>query len=232
MLDINAITNTEVDKKQFHKIVGEIYSLYTTEALSQNKNLTLSLNWKVPYFTAWANKGASSHYSINFWGGLARIPGMLTQTWEFIVCHELGHILGGLPKHKSSYSSWASSEGQSDHFAITECLPKYYKTFQKEGFDSTLSLPVEIDRCLNSHISVENQNICLKVLRAGRGMAEVLNYLSLSDEVASYESIAPSVDQTLHDSYPTAQCRIDIFYQQSTCTEKKACPRNSCWYVK
>jgi hypothetical protein len=231
LLEPDTITTSEVNYINFHKITTEIYSLYIKQGIENNRHLVINLDWNSPYFTAWAHKEDSKHYSLNFWGGIARIPGMLEETWDFIVCHELGHILGGEPRHKIASLTWASAEGQSDHFAITKCLPRYYQEFNKTDFDSTLSLPIELDRCINSHSKIEAQNICLKILRAGRGLANILKYLNLSKTLVNYEHISGPAQETLYNSYPSAQCRIDIFYQQSSCQRKKECSRNDCWYT-
>lgn len=47
-------------------------------------------------------------------------------TFRFMVCHELGHYLGGAPfKMGAQYiNSKISTEGQSDYWAASACLPK------------------------------------------------------------------------------------------------------------
>lgn len=228
MIEVDDQTNSEVSMSDFYRITSELFALYYTKNIDQ-RELRLFVDWKTPYFSAWATQLDEIKYQINFWGGFARIPGMLIESFEFVACHEIGHILGGHPRHTTTSLEWATSEGQSDHFAVTECLPKYYKHYKRTQFDSFKSLPYELDICLNAHESKEDQNICLKILRAGRGFADVLNFLYPKDELASFEYQQEPTEKTLFNSYPTPQCRIDIFKNGAECFSGN-CKRNDCWY--
>ena len=229
MIPVDSQTTSEINETLFYQIPAKVHALYYKEVKKRNIELSLKLDWKKPYFSAWAYNDSENHFSLNFWGGIARIPGVFKETWEFTACHEMGHVIGGYPKHKNSMFKWASAEGQSDHFAITDCLPKYYKHYKELDFDSTTSMPEEIDICLNAYTELDSQNICLKILKGGRGFADVLHYLNRDEELASYHKEALPVEHTLFDSYPTSQCRIDIFKTQSQCMKNK-CDKNNCWY--
>lgn len=230
MILFDQVTTSEIDDKAFTKIITEVYSVYVNEGVSQERFLNLYMDWKTPYFSAWATELSDTQFQINFWGGFARLPGMLHEIFEFVVCHELGHILGAEPRHRNKLNPWASAEGQSDHFAVTECLPKYYKRFNKLiDFDSTLSMPLEVSMCLDQYIEKDAQNLCLKILRAGRGFAAILMHLYPDKDLPTYEKSAPEVPETLYNSYPSLQCRIDIFKNASKCLESSF-KRNPCWY--
>jgi len=61
-------------------------------------------------------------------GGLARHETMTPDGFATVVCHELGHHLGGVPKKFSWFgNSWASNEGQADYFGIMKCLRKMFE---------------------------------------------------------------------------------------------------------
>lgn len=230
MLGADAVTNSEVKETEFGALARDIHKLYYPRAKKEGKEIVLFLDWSTPYFSAWATH-PDDKYQINFWGGFARIPGMLTETWEFVVCHEIGHILGGKPRIDIKDSRWASAEGQSDHFAVNKCLPFYYKTYNKTDFDSRKSLPFELSNCLEAYEQNIEQNICMKILRAGRGFIDVLGYLSLDTHNADYRTPAPPTIELLNKGYPSSQCRLDIFVQGSLCL-KRECERSSCWYKK
>lgn len=242
MIEADHYTNTEIDNNNFHQKVRDIHSLYFYSSLIKNKYVTTNAMWETPYLSAWAQNLENNYFSINFWGGSARIPGMLSQTWDFIVCHELGHILGGQPKHHSESLNWASAEGQADHFAITECLPKYYRSqlkknplIKKSSYNKLVekySLPNEVAICYEQYSQSDiNAQICLNILRAGRGFMSVLKYLNPTMNEISYMQKEASTDKTITESYPSHQCRIDIFREQSLClSQEKQCRKNDCWF--
>ena len=58
--------------------------------------------------------------SIVVWGGMLSHPKMNPATLNLLLCHELGHFLGGEPL--KSRTGWSSTEGQSDYYSTFGCL--------------------------------------------------------------------------------------------------------------
>lgn len=56
---------------------------------------------------------------INAYGGFPRYPGMTIDAYQLVICHELGHHLGGAPHY--SDAMWASVEGEGDYFSTLVC---------------------------------------------------------------------------------------------------------------
>lgn len=217
-------TTSEIKEDVFFQVTSDILNLYT----GRGKVIIANLDWKYPYMSAWANKNGEV-FSINFWGGFARIPIMTLSTWEFIVCHEIGHIIGGHPMQTIKDYDWASSEGQSDHFAVTECLPHYYsslKGFLEREFVST---PLELDKCLTE--DPLKQQTCLSILAGARGFAGILKYMKLAKDKPHFETPAPRTENLIRNSYPTPQCRMDIAFNATDCLFQKTCFRSDCWFV-
>jgi len=65
-------------------------------------------------------------FIITISGGFARAPYMTRDSFALVLCHELGHHLGGFPKKYKGH--WSSAEGQADYFATSKCLKKYWST--------------------------------------------------------------------------------------------------------
>jgi hypothetical protein len=57
--------------------------------------------------------------AIVVWGGMISHPKMTPATFYLLLCHELGHFLGGPPL--KSRDGWSSTEGQSDYFSSASC---------------------------------------------------------------------------------------------------------------
>ena len=230
-IEVGDPTDSEIDKNQFFVISNIIYAMYHQEGIDKGRAFKINLDWKTPYFSAWASN-LNGEMAINFWGGMARIPHFVKEAWAFVVCHEVGHVLGGEPYEAIPHTSWASAEGQSDHFALTECLPKYFKNYDPSLVNNNSVMPYEVDLCHDTYPNqVINQNICLKMLKAGRHFLAVVDFLYSESPNVSYKTPAPVTKKLINKAYPSPQCRLDIFKTGALCLEQNVCPRNNCWYV-
>jgi hypothetical protein len=218
-------TTSTVTQGDFVIIPHVIAGLFHQEA----KNLVVNVDWDKPYFTAWASKNENS-FALNFWGGLARIPGMNPEAHALIACHELGHVIGGTPKIKIKDFLWSSAEGQSDFFATSVCLKRYFRhvnTYQKLEVPRAVS-ETAYTLCRTTYAKDLDFKVCLHSMKGIEAFTKVLSHLSQYEENPSIATPdASRVKVTLYDSYPSRQCRIDTLAQGSLGGE-----RPSCWFVK
>jgi hypothetical protein len=56
---------------------------------------------------------------VQIFGGMLRHNEMNSDVLQILLCHELGHFLGGPPL--KSRAGWSSTEGQADYFTGKEC---------------------------------------------------------------------------------------------------------------
>lgn len=223
-IEVDEDLGSLVSEKDFYEIIAKVYSLYSSNSLERNLQIGIQ-DWQMPYFSAWAYE-TDEAFTINFWGGFARIPGMTRGAFALTACHEVGHILGGEPYHTIDTSKNMSAEGQADFFAAAVCFKNYLITFGHEGSATDL-LPFVLDKCRQRYLDHEIREICFSTAKAGQDLAAVLTYLGPEELQVSYETPSPlEVEETLFNSYPTIQCRLDTFLagalQQKT--------RPSCWF--
>lgn len=119
---------------------------------------------------------------------------------QFLVCHELGHLLGGAPYKTEKLgrrykTQLISTEGQSDYWAGRECLPQLTET------------PISAAEAFFNFLSQ-----------------------SLQDIVKDNPFYAPPAygvrDDHFYDAeYPSFQCRFN-----SAVAGVEGAPRPSCWY--
>ena len=57
--------------------------------------------------------------SIRVWGGMLNHRLMNSDTLLLLLCHEIGHYLGGPPT--KSRGGWSSTEGQADYYSAYKC---------------------------------------------------------------------------------------------------------------
>lgn len=67
-----------------------------------------------------------STWVVNMYGGLARHNEITIDGFALVLCHEIGHHLGGAPKY-GGFNTWGTNEGGSDYFATLKCLRRIFQ---------------------------------------------------------------------------------------------------------
>ena len=148
--------------------------------------LILEANWKSPYFGAGVYFHESA-YRLMILGGTTRIEGMSVDAYAALVCHEIGHLIGGAPYQTIPGAEWSSSEGQSDFFAASVCLPRYY-----------------------AKMGVAKNLIAARVERAGFELMRSFIKIERA-ELIRFKKDDRIVKETLINNYPSLQCRYENF---------------------
>jgi hypothetical protein len=94
-------------------------------------------------------------------GGMLQHPEMNSSAFSLLLCHELGHYLGGPPL--KSRNGWSSTEGQADYFSGERCA-LYLRLTDDQVIDGALRLtkiysevtgevPPVLDSCDETRVS-------------------------------------------------------------------------------
>lgn len=84
-------------------------------------DLLITLESMNPRVNAEINKNGDV-ISISVLGGMLNHPNIDTNSFLLLLCHEIGHFLGGPPL--KSRGGWSSTEGQADYFSTLNCIKK------------------------------------------------------------------------------------------------------------
>lgn len=193
--------NSLIQEADFHEIASEVVGLFSSELNQKGYPFSLDARWESPFLGA----GVSFYqerFSLMILGGTARIKDMSRDAFAALVCHELGHILGGAPYQQMSGSAWASLEGQSDFFAASVCLPRYFHSLQ-----------------------AGRAEVASRIEAAGFYLFKALSPHSTQTRdqpLARGKRVLPAVEKTLQ-GYPSVQCRYETFRNPSK--------RSSCWFA-
>lgn len=171
------------------------------------------------------------HYVISIGSDVIHKPNMTQDAYAAVLCHELGHLLGGAPR--KAESSWASTEGQSDYYAASMCMKKMMRAMPQEPADlakqSIAATQKTHTLCAEKYSVETSREICSRTILAGLG------FLTDVYELVQYPGLLqPSLDQ--HEkpltsgqivNYPSLQCRLDTFVAGALGE-----PRPACWFLK
>lgn len=225
-----ATQSAAVPRAEVESVILSLDKLYRSAIEMQGTLLRWDFDWEKPWLGA-GSTYLNSVFAVMLWGGMARAPYMTRSAIAALLCHELGHFLGGPPVQPlpGERVHWSSAEGQADFFSASECLPRY---FGREGVSSGIAVDRVAHEACSSRDPVKT-SICLNIAAAGAEMIRAFHhYSSERSPVPSFETPSREVAPlTLTLSYPSYQCRLDTFLAGAKCQIRpQDCVRPRCWF--
>ncbi len=207
-----------VSEHDFNFVVKTLTKLYAPKIKEKgNVDLVINADWKDATVNAYAGREAGV-WSINLAGGIARAKGMTRDSLALIVCHELGHHLGGAPR-TFLFEGWPSAEGQADYWASSKCLKNYFNELKNEEVILDEQIPEKVVKsCTGVYKKLPDIKICIRTMMASLDFANFLNFLPDSKyPVSLNETDSRQVKGTNTNDYPRPQCRFDTLIQGALC---------------
>jgi hypothetical protein len=213
---INA--DSGISKEMFDKIIDAVEKIYGPIIKEKGGNLVVERNWDDDTVNAYAERNGDT-WSVSMFGGLARHPETTPDAFAMVLCHELGHHLGGFPQY--GYMSWASTEGQADYFASLKCMRTVLEKIDnwetvKRWYPAAEVPQVVKDRCARGHKDQQQFAICIRSAEGGLALARLLADLGGSP-MPQFDTPDKSVVKKTVEGHPEAQCRLDTYFQGAVC---------------
>ncbi len=212
-------SQSNMSETEFNGILANIQKSYEPLVANLGGKLNVSGNWKDEKLNAAAGQMFGT-WRVIITGGLARRPELTPDAFTLILCHELGHHLGGFaiaPQRTPFEAPWASNEGQADYFSTQVCARKIWGADLEvnAGFRDKASDKVRL-QCDSVWFNIEDQNLCYRTLAAVKSMTTTMAVLT-ERPIPELETPDESkVDQTDH-GHPMPQCRMDTAVQGALC---------------
>ena len=103
--------------------------LYEDEVLNRGGPLEIKFFKSIPSYYAFASIDLEGNHKVSIMGGNLTNEYMTLDSLALLVCHELGHFLGGAPKRiyldPEEDQEWNTVEGQADYFSTLKCMKRY-----------------------------------------------------------------------------------------------------------
>jgi hypothetical protein len=210
--------NGGISEAQFNKVIDDVEGLYSPVVASMGGKMEVARLWK----DATANANATrlgKTWHINMYGGLARHPAITMDGFYLVLCHELGHHIGGAPKTglMLGMMKWASNEGQADYFATLKCLRNVFLHDNNLQITSSMKVPDALaTACAKTHPGADDQAICI---RSGMAGASVAGFFAAArkEKEAQFSSPDAKIVSRTNDDHPATQCRLDTYFQGALC---------------
>jgi hypothetical protein len=237
-----------LSREFYDEVIKKVERVYAPIAASHRAKLKIDRNWESGTVNAGTFRDENGkHWHINLYGGLARHPLMTPDGYALVICHEIGHHIGGAPKKLIDGSRhWSSTEGQADYWAALKCLRRiFYKEDNTQAVENFPRNQEPGKSCEESHQSTTLKSLCLRVALASEALTKI-STLARRVEMPRFETPDETVVQQTFDKHPVPQCRLDSFFQGSLCTTPYQIPvsqedhakgvchslgaRPKCWY--
>lgn len=199
-----------ISEQEFMRISTELEALYGPDVSARGGKLRVYKEWASSTVNAYAQR-EKDEWKVIMLGGIARHKYMTADGYALIVCHEIGHHLGGVPRYDGIDIGWATNEGQSDYFSTMKCLRRYWEDSDNSAAIVGKEIPTKL---LNE---CRNEALCIRTGLAGLSAANVFASLAWFGKKPKFETPDTKVVKVTYAGHPKAQCRLDTFFQGSLC---------------
>lgn len=204
-----------ITKAQFDAVIGRAKRVYGPIISGMGAKLIIEGNWSDNTVNASADQASPTQWRVNMYGGMARRAEVTEDGFAMVLCHEIGHHLGGYPY----VQGWAANEGQSDMHATGACAYKLFAPNELLDDAAAAVLPQNLRaKCDKAH-SAEKRGICYRAILAGKSLGDLLG--ALQNEEVSFDTPDTSTVTRTNHGHPMAQCRLDTYIAGALCGNAK-----------
>lgn len=197
-------------------LLDHFEAIYKPLLAAKGVGFEIRREWSDSAINAEADTRSNKH-SIILSGGLLNKGNLSLPGLAAIACHELGHVIGGAPRHNKFLYAWFGYEGQADYFASLKCLKR---VFADPYF---AALPVREEATVRRLCSGVYDNkwdalLCERSALAGQDMIHYFQAKEHSEEpLAQFDTPSTLTAGGTYAMYPSYQCRVDTFLAGALC---------------
>jgi len=220
----SAFESYAVDRETFRQLIDRLTEVYAPIFASRGQTLKIYPMWKAGTVNAFAFR-LRKLAQVYAFGGLARYPNMTADAYTMVLCHEIGHHLGGVPKIEKLFGLVTmSNEGEADYFASLKCARAVWNHDDNAAIVRTLSVPEAVrSACGRSFDAAADVALCERSAMAGKTLAEILASLGKTP-APSFETPDLHIAKKTVMAHPPAQCRLDTYFAGAVCEKSKDIP--------
>lgn len=207
-LDTNGMT-----KEKFEAIFNRAYQTYSPIVKAQGATLIMENHWDDGTVNASASRQGSKWY-VEMYGGLARHPLVTDDGFLLVVCHEIGHHVGGFPTQGPFHI--LSNEGQADYFGTLKCMKRVLEKDDNLAImEKRIIDPIAKTKCEVIYKSQNDIALCERTAMAAKSLGDVL---ALDEKIkVAFDTPDKSVVKKTFGDHAHAQCRMDTYLSGALC---------------
>lgn len=217
-IPVGAVNAGGITEEEFQRISRELEALYSPDVAERGGKLVMYPEWKSSTVNAYAQR-QDGEWKVILLGGIARHKEITADGFALVVCHEIGHHLGGFPRYDGLDIGWASNEGQSDYFSTLKCLRRYWKDQDNFSVIFGQEIPQKLlDECNRTWSWEGDAALCLRSGMAGLSAGNLFAALAWRNRTRpKFETPDQNEVKVTYGAHPKAQCRLDTYFQGAIC---------------
>ncbi|MAZ47496.1 MAG: hypothetical protein CME65_02970 [Halobacteriovoraceae bacterium] len=216
-----------MDEAKFNEVIDTVEDVYRPIIEAEGARFKVNRYWSNGTVNASASR-SWGRWIINMYGGLARHEKVTADGFALVVCHEIGHHIGGAPKktrragRNGTQKRWATNEGQADYWATLKCLRKVWRGDDHSSILSNIVVPEIVKtNCESQFSNLEDRLICQRAALAGHSISTLFQDLRNQTTIPDFSTPSEDeVSQTMH-GHPGTQCRLDTYFQGALCGQSE-----------
>lgn len=214
-IPVNTKNLTGISEVQFNSVIDQVETMYAPIVSEYGGKLKVERRWTDGTVNAYAQQDGNI-WKVSMFGGLARHKTITPDGFALVVCHEIGHHIGGAPRYAGG--DWASNEGQADYFATLKCLRRVWQSEDNASIVRQMSVPALLtSSCEKNWANAEDRALCVRGGMAGESVAKLFAALSWSSKLPKFDTPDTREVARTSDSHPATQCRLDTYFQGALC---------------
>lgn len=225
----NDVPAAGITEAQFNAVIDRAERLFTADISKAGGTLKVNRKWTDATVNASASQSGTT-WIVNMYGGLARHPAITVEGFALVICHEIGHHIGGAPKIKDWWGgvSWATNEGGADYYSTLKCLRRYFAEDDNEAITAGVTLdPLAVANCKKQFSTRADELLCLRNSMAGTSVALLFMDLRKEKTSPNFGTPDPAVVKQMDDNHPGTQCRLDTYFNGATCHVDASIPNSN-----
>lgn len=204
-----------ITEAQFNSVINDVEKIYRPIVSEYGGDLMVVRKWTDGTVNAYAEQEGKT-WKVSMFGGLARHKTITADGFSLVVCHEIGHHIGGVPRYAGE--DWASNEGQADYFATLKCLRRVWQGQDNAAAVRDLEIPPFLtEKCSAQWPLQADRDLCVRGAMAGQSVSNLFAALSWQMKLPKFETPDTRQVTSTNDAHPATQCRLDTYFQGALC---------------
>lgn len=217
-ISIGSKMANDMTKETFNNIIDHVTEIFQPYFAKAGAKLTVNKRWDDDTVNASAMQWPNGNWRVSMYGGLARHQLITVDGLLLVLCHEIGHHIGGAPKSKEG-QGWDTIEGQSDYFGSLKCFRRVVANEDNVSIVSKMQIDPEVTKQCKLIYSSENDiAICQRTSMAAFSVTKLLALNSEKPNISFSTPDQSRVSKT-NEEHPEVQCRLDTYFQAALCTK-------------
>ena len=109
-----------INEREFTEVLDRLQEIYKPIATAKDAIFIIERDWKNGKVNASAHRNGK-YWRVYMYGGLARHKAITKDGFALVVCHEIGHHFGGLPRIGNFYEAYGMEQKIIVYCSSREC---------------------------------------------------------------------------------------------------------------